>query len=84
MASTILFQHGAWQGAPAYQRIQSPQLLSDVKGFFDGSLTNAGWVIKEACAETYGKACGSVTPGFQMASSRAANVAQRPTLTVWF
>jgi len=41
-------------------------------------------VIKEACAETYGKACGSISPGFQMASSRAATVTQRPTLTVFF
>ena len=84
VASTILFQHGAPWWLAAYQRIQAPQLLSDVRGFFDGSLTNGGWVIKEACAETYKKACGSGTPGFQMASSRAANADQRPRLTLWF
>ena len=84
--STILFQHGtgALDWSPRYQRIQSPQLTSDVQSFFSSPGTNFGWVIKEACAVTYGKDCGSVTPGFQMASSRATNVLQRPTLTVYF
>ena len=63
---------------------RDPASVADVRGFFDGSLTNGGWVIKEACAETYKKACGSGTPGFQMASSRAANADQRPRLTLWF
>ncbi|MEI2637749.1 MAG: hypothetical protein V9F03_01935 [Microthrixaceae bacterium] len=55
-----------------------------MKSFYASPSTNYGWVIKEACAQTYGKACGSATPGFQMRSSRSSDVAQRPTLTVWY
>lgn len=84
--STILFEHGtgALNWSARFQRVQSTQLLNDVKGFYASPGTNYGWVIKEACAETYGKACGSISPGFQMRSSRATNVDQRPTLTVWY
>lgn len=84
--STILFQHGtgALDWSPRFQRIQSTQLLSDVKAFYSAPASNFGWVIKEACAETYGKACGSATPGFQMASSRYPDASKRPTLTVYF
>ncbi len=84
--STILFQHGtgALDWSPRYQRIQSPQLLSDVQSFYDSPANNHGWVIKEACVQTYGKACGSISPGFQMASSRAPTVVQRPALRVFF
>ncbi len=84
--STILFQHGtgAFDWSARYQRVQAPQLLSDVQSFFSSPGTNFGWVIKEACVETYAKLCGSATPGFQMASSRATNALQRPTLTVYF
>jgi len=64
--------------------VQAPQLISDLQSFYNSPSSNHGWVIKEACAETYGKACGSISPGFQMASSRAATVIQRPTLTVFF
>lgn len=85
-ASTILFQHGtgALDWSARYQRVQAPQLISDLQSFYNSPSSNHGWVIKEACAETYGKACGSISPGFQMASSRAATVIQRPTLTVFF
>ncbi|MCA9242214.1 MAG: DNRLRE domain-containing protein [Planctomycetales bacterium] len=84
--STILFEHGtgAFDWGARYQRIQSTQLLNDVKAFYANPSTNFGWVIKEACAQTYGKACGDIRPGFQMRSSRAADAAQRPTLTVYF
>ncbi|MCB1256355.1 MAG: DNRLRE domain-containing protein [Microthrixaceae bacterium] len=86
VASTILFEHGtgAFNWSARYQRVQSTQLLNDVKSFYTSPATNYGWVIKEACAETYGKACGSISPGFQMRSSRSTNVDQRPTLTVWY
>lgn len=84
--STILFQHGtgAFDWSARFQRVQSPQLLSDVQSFYSSPSTNHGWVIKEACAQTYGKACGSATPGFQMRSSRYSNVEQRPTLLVHY
>lgn len=84
--STILFEHGtgAFNWGPRFQRVQATQLLDDVKSFYASPSTNYGWVIKEACAQTYGKACGSATPGFQMRSSRSSDVAQRPTLTVWY
>ena len=86
VASTILFPHGtgAFDWSARYQRVQSTQLTSDVQSFLNSPSTNFGWVIKEACAETYSKSCGSISPGFQMASSRATNVDQRPTLTVYF
>jgi prepilin-type N-terminal cleavage/methylation domain-containing protein len=85
-ASSILFQHGtgAFDWSPRYQRVQASQLTSDVQSFYNSPGTNFGWVIKEACAETYYKACGSISPGFQMASNRATNTDQRPTLTVYF
>lgn len=85
-ASTILFEHGtgALDWSPRYQRIQATQLLNDVRDFYASPSSNYGWVIKEACAITYGKACGSATPGFQMRSSRAGNTTQRPMLTVFF
>mgnify|MGYP001421578457 CR=1 FL=1 len=83
-ASTILFEHGTSATNPRVQRVQAAQLLSDVKAFFATPANNFGWVIKEACAETYGKSCGSISPGFQMASSRAVDPADRPTLTVFY
>lgn len=84
--STILFQHGtgAFNWSPRFQRIQAPQLLSDIQSFYATPSTNYGWVVKEACAQTYGRACGSVTPGFQMRSSRWSNVSERPTLLVYY
>ena len=85
-ASTILFEHGtgAFNWGARYQRIRSAQLLDDVRAFYASPTNNHGWVIKEACAQTYGKACGSVSPGFQMRSSRASQVEQRPTLFVYY
>lgn len=84
--STILFEHGtgAFNWSARYQRVMAAQLLSDVQSFYNTPATNYGWVIKEACAIPYGKDCGSVTPGFQMRSSRATNVLERPTLTLWY
>lgn len=84
--SGILFEHGtgAFNWSARYQRIEAPQLLSDVQSFYNSPSTNHGWVIKEACAITYGKACGSRSPGFQMRSSRAPTIAERPTLIVHY
>lgn len=84
--STILFEHGtgAFNWSARFQQVQNTQLLDDVRSFYASPGTNYGWVIKEACAIPYGKACGSVSPGFQMRSSRATDVSQRPTLTVYY
>ncbi len=84
--SDILFQHGtgAFDWSPRFQRIRSTQLLSDVKAFYSTPTTNFGWVLKEACAITYGKDCGSATPGFQIASSRYTDVSKRPVLRLYF
>jgi len=83
--SDILFQHGtgALDWSPRFQRIRSTQLLSDVKAFFATPSNNFGWVLKEACA-TYGRSCGSITPGFQFASSRYPDSSKRPTLRLYF
>lgn len=85
-ASTILFEHGtgALNWEPRFQRVQNTQLLDDVRAFYASPSSNYGWVIKEACAIPYGKACGSASPGFQLRSSRASDAAQRPTLTVYY
>ena len=85
-ASTTLFEHGtgAFNWSARYQRVRSAELLAEVQGFYANPSTNYGWVIKEACAVTYSKACGSATPGFQMRSSRFPGASQRPTLVVYY
>ena len=80
-ASPILFEHGtgALNWGARYQYIEHPRLLTDVRAFFTAPATNFGWVIKEACAETYGKACGDISPGFEFRAKSAA-ASERPSL----
>ena len=81
--SNILFQHGtgAFDWSARFQTIEHADLLADVRQFYSNPSTNYGWAIKEACALTYGKACGSATPGFQF-RGRLGTPAERPALEV--
>ena len=83
-----LFPHGGRQRDALFQVVTSPSaangaaLLDDVRSFFSTPAQNFGWVIKEACAQTYGKSCGTIRPGFQMRTRSASVTEQRPTLTL--
>lgn len=83
-----LFPHGGRQRYALFQTVTSPgesngtALFDDVRSFFADPNQNFGWVIKEACVQTYGKRCGTIRPGFQMRTSDAAVAAERPTLTL--
>lgn len=83
-ANGTLFEHGpgAFNWSARYQTVESDQLTEDVKAFYEQSAPNDGWVIKEACAEPYGKSCGTISPGFQMRTDLAVDPSQRPRLQV--
>lgn len=83
-----LFPHGGRQRDALFQVVTSPSasngtaLLDDVRSFHADPTQNHGWVVKEACAQTYGYSCGTIRPGFQLRTREAAVAAERPTLSL--
>lgn len=84
-AAGTLFEHGtgALDWSPRFQYIESPLLLSEVRSYLATPSLDYGWVIKEACAVTYSKACGDISPGFQF-RSKLASANQRPALELTY
>lgn len=80
-AAGTLFEHGTDQGTPAFQYVEGPNLLTEVRASYATPATDFGWVIKEACSATYGKACGDINPGFQF-RSQLGTANERPALTL--
>jgi hypothetical protein len=80
-APGTLFEHGTNNRTAAYQYVEGPGLLNEVRSSYASPTTDHGWVIKEACSVTYGKACGTISPGFQF-RSKGGPPDERPALIV--
>lgn len=76
-----LFEHGTNNRNPAYQYVEGPRLLDEVRASYAAPAVGHGWVIKEACSATYGKACGTISPGFQI-RAKSGSADERPALIV--